>query len=44
LNLLTGVAVLAASFALGGWVAWRRHRAERRQGQDASRNEDTEST
>lgn len=47
LNLLTAVAVFAASLALGGWLAWRRHRARaarRDAAQQSSRKQDTEST
>lgn len=44
-NLLTALAVLAASLALGGWLAWRSHRARlRRPPQQTSRKQDTEST
>lgn len=45
LNLLTAVAVLGGGLALGGWIAWRRHQAGRRQSsQQDSMKQDTDST
>lgn len=45
LNLLTAVAVVGGGLALGGWLAWRRHRAGGRTvPQQDSRKQDTEST
>ncbi len=44
-NLLTAVAVLGGGLALGGWIAWRRHQAGRRQAaQQDSMKQDTDST
>ncbi|MEW5774041.1 MAG: hypothetical protein AB1916_11025 [Thermodesulfobacteriota bacterium] len=43
-NLLTALAVFVLSCALGGWVAWRRHKARRGKEPQTSRKQDTEAT